>query len=92
MGSAAAMISASSTTCVLGAAVDAAGEQDHVGAEVADAVDLLVREAPVVGGDDVHDDGAGAEGGALGALSPVIDLTTPVTIICSPPPALEVET
>ena len=25
------------------------------------------------------------------ALSPVIDLTTPATIICRPPPALEVE-
>ena len=49
-------------------AVDAAGEQDHVGAQVADALDLLVGQAAVVGGDDVHDDRAGAERGALGAL------------------------
>ena len=35
---------------------------------------------------------APAPSAARSALSPVIDLTTPVTIICRPPPALEVET
>jgi hypothetical protein len=32
-------------------AIGAAGHEDHVGAELADALDLLVRQALVVGGD-----------------------------------------
>ena len=42
--------------------------QDHVGAELADAFDLLVRQAPVVDGNGVHDDGPRPQGGPLGAF------------------------
>ncbi len=51
------------------AAIRAAAQQDHVGAQGADAGYLLVRQAAVVGGDHVHHDGAGPEGGLLCALS-----------------------
>ena len=71
-------------------AVGAAGDQNHVGPQLADPLNLLVRQPLVVGGDHVHDDRAGPERGPL-ALAAVISRTMPATIICSPPPALEVE-
>ena len=72
------------------AAVGAAGEQHHVGPKFADALNFLVRLASIVRGEDVHDDRPGAEGGPLGARRGH-PRTTPATIICSPPPALDVE-
>jgi hypothetical protein len=51
-----------------GAAVGAAGQEDHVGPQLADALDLLVRQPAVVDRDRVHDDRAGTERGAGGAL------------------------
>ena len=50
------------------AAVGAAGDQDHVRAQLADALDLVVRAALVVGGDDVHHDRPGPQRRAFGAL------------------------
>ena len=50
------------------APVRAAGEQDHVGPQLADALDLLVGQAAVVGRQHIHHDRAGAQGRALGAL------------------------
>ena len=49
-------------------AVDLAGDQYHVGSELADAFDALVGQAPVVEGDDIHHDGAGPQGGPFGAF------------------------
>ncbi len=49
------------------ATVGAAREQNHVGPQLADALNLLVGEPLVVGGDHVHDDGPGPERGPLGA-------------------------
>ena len=50
-----------------GPAVGAPRNQHHVGPELPDPVDLLVGEAAVIGGQNVHDDGAGAQGRPLGA-------------------------
>jgi len=50
------------------ATVRPARHQDHVGAQGADSLDLLVLLAPIVHGDDVHDDRARAQGRPLGRL------------------------
>ena len=47
--------------------VGTAGDENHVGSEVADTLDLVVRTPPVIGRDDVHDDGTGPECSPLGA-------------------------
>ncbi len=52
-----------------GAAVRAAGEEDHIRAEVADALDPLILPAAIINGDHVHDNGASAQCGALRALA-----------------------
>ncbi len=52
-----------------GAAVGAAGHQDHVRAHGSNPLDLFVGQPSVVRGQDVDDDGAGAQGGALRALA-----------------------
>ena len=51
-----------------GIAVETAGEEDHVGPQALQVLDLPVRTAPVVHGQRVQDDGAGAEGHAVRAL------------------------
>ncbi len=71
-------------------AVRAAGDQDHVGPQLADPLNLLVRQPLVVGGDHVHHDRPGSESGPF-VLAAVISRTIPATIICRPPPALDVE-
>ena len=52
-----------------GAAVRSPREKHHVRPQMADAFDLLVWQAAVVGREDVHHDGARAEGRPLGAFS-----------------------
>ena len=44
-------------------------EEDHVGSQVADALNFLVGLAAVVGGQHIHDNGSGAQGRALCAFS-----------------------
>ena len=50
------------------AAVGSAGNEDHVRPQLADALDFLVVLAAVVDGDNVDDDGSGAQRGPLRAL------------------------
>ena len=52
-----------------GAAIRAARQQHHIGAQLANALYFFVRQAPVVGGKRVHDDRPGTQGAALGALA-----------------------
>ena len=47
-------------------AVGPAGDENHVGPEFADPLDLLVRLSTVVGGDDVHHNRPGPERGPFG--------------------------
>ena len=47
------------------AAINTAGEQDHIGTQVANPFDLLVWLPLVIGGDYVHHNGAGTQGGAF---------------------------
>ena len=47
-------------------AVRPAGDQNHVGPQLADPLDLFVRQPLVVGGDHVHHNRPGSEGGPLG--------------------------
>ncbi len=49
-------------------AVNAAGHKNHVGAQLANALDLLIGKSPVVNGDDIHNDGTCAKRGTLGAF------------------------
>ena len=51
-----------------GAAIGAAGEQDHVGTQRSDALDLLMVRASIAAGEHIHHDRAGAECSPLGAL------------------------
>ena len=50
-----------------GAAICAAGDQDHVRPQFPDPLDLLVWQSLVVGGDGVHHDRPGSQCGSLGA-------------------------
>jgi hypothetical protein len=52
-----------------GAAVGATGHQDHVRAHGPNPLDLFVGQPSIVGGQDIDDDGACAQGGALSALA-----------------------
>jgi len=49
------------------AAIRAPGQQDHIRPKLSDALNLFMGAPPVVGGNHIHDDGAGAQGGPLRA-------------------------
>ena len=67
-GSAAAMYSAISTTWVTAPPSVPPDIKNHVGPHRPDPLDLFVREPPVVGGQDIDDDRAGAQRGPLRAF------------------------
>ncbi len=51
-----------------GAAVNASGHKNHVWAQLANALNLLVGKSIIIDGDDVHDDSTRSKGSTLSAL------------------------
>ena len=52
-----------------GAAICAARKENHIGAQLANAFDFFVRESPIVGRENVHDNRTCAEGTTLRAFA-----------------------